>query len=97
MVRNQARPRPQEQEDLVPAGLDELDGAGVRDALRGFPIDLHNLVPDLDREQHRSYVPSPVSLPWTREPLSLAQRPPLAQGEEGRMVAAEEECPALYH
>lgn len=50
MVRDQARPRPQQQEDLVPTGLDELDGARVRDALGGLPVDLHNLVPDLDRE-----------------------------------------------
>lgn len=54
MVRDEARPGPQQQQDLVAARLDELDGAGVRDALRGLPVDLHNLVPDLHREQRGS-------------------------------------------
>lgn len=47
MVRDQALAGPQQQVDLVASGLDEFDGPGVRDALRGLAVDLHDLIPDL--------------------------------------------------
>lgn len=47
VVRDQALAGPQQQVDLVASSLDEFDGPGVRDALRGLAVDLHDLIPDL--------------------------------------------------
>lgn len=47
VIRDQALAGPQQQVHLVAPGLDELDGPGVRDALRGLAVDLHDLVPHL--------------------------------------------------
>lgn len=47
MVRDQALAGPQQQVHLVATSLDELDGPGVCDALRGLAVDLHDLVSHL--------------------------------------------------
>lgn len=48
VVRDQARPRPQEQEHFIPTGLNELDGARMGDALCRFSIDFNNLVTNVN-------------------------------------------------
>lgn len=47
VVRDQALAGPQQQVHLVASCLDELDGPGVRDALRGLAVDLHDLISHL--------------------------------------------------
>lgn len=47
VIRDQALARSEQQVNLVAARLDQLDGPGVCDALRGLAVDLHNLIPDL--------------------------------------------------
>lgn len=38
----------QEETDTPASGFDELDGSGVGHVPRGFPVDLDDLVPDLE-------------------------------------------------
>lgn len=45
----QACPGSEEKKNFVPTSLDQLDGSCVSDSLGGLPIDLHNLVPNLQR------------------------------------------------
>lgn len=47
VVRDQALAGPQQQVHLVASSLDEFDGPGVRDALRGLAVDLHDLISHL--------------------------------------------------
>lgn len=47
VVRDQALAGPQQQVHPAASGLDELDGPGVCDALRGLAVDLHDLISDL--------------------------------------------------
>lgn len=55
VVWDQALARPQQQVDLVASSLDEFDGPGVRDALRGLAVDLHDLIPDLSTHSQYTF------------------------------------------
>lgn len=49
VVGHQALAGSEQQVDFAAARLDQLDGPGVRDALRGLAVDLHDLISDLRR------------------------------------------------
>lgn len=52
VIGDQPGPWSQQQQNLVPPSLDQLDGSCVSDSLGGFPIDFNYLVPNLPRKQH---------------------------------------------
>lgn len=78
MIRDQASSRPQKKKDFIPTSLNELDRAGVCDALGRFSVDFHDLVAHLDRghpqEQRGTACLLSVLLLSALEPLRVAER-----------------------